>query len=65
MTMPYVSRIVLLGFLAPDTLDAILSGVQSPEITAKQLEMHLEIPLLWAAQRRLLNDTRKSPVSVT
>ncbi|MFZ5674353.1 MAG: recombinase family protein [Pseudomonadota bacterium] len=65
VTMPYVSRIVPLGFLAPDILEAMLSGNQSPENTAKQLAMHLEIPLLWTAQRRLLNDTKKSPVSVT
>jgi DNA invertase Pin-like site-specific DNA recombinase len=60
VTMPYVSRIVPLGFLAPDIFDALLSGTQRPEHTAKQLAMHLDVPFSWLAQEKLFSYSAKA-----
>jgi hypothetical protein len=56
VTMSYVSRVVPLGFLSPDILEAILSGTQNPEKTAKQLAMHVDVPTSWSAQENLFNN---------
>jgi hypothetical protein len=55
VTMSYVSRVTPLGFLAPNILEAILSGTHSSENTAKQLAMHLDVPLCWSEQEKSLN----------
>ncbi len=49
-----VSRILPLGLLAPDIVEAILAGRQPIELTAKQLKRIRDLPLSWAEQRRVL-----------
>lgn len=49
-----VSRILPLGLLAPDIVEAILDGRQPIELTAKRLKRVPDLPISWAEQRRLL-----------
>ena len=49
-----VSRVIPLGLLAPDIVDAILDGRQPVELTAAQLKRIGELPTSWQAQRRAL-----------
>ena len=49
-----VSRILPLGLLAPDIVEAILAGRQPIELTAKQLKRIHDLPVSWASQRRVL-----------
>ena len=49
-----VSRILPLGLLAPDIVEAILAGRQPIELTAKQLKRIRDLPVSWAEQRRVL-----------
>jgi len=49
-----VSRILPLGLLAPDIVEAILAGRQPIELTAKRLKRIRDLPLSWAEQRQLL-----------
>ena len=42
-----------LAFLAPDLIEAILDGRQSPDLTATKLQRLDRLPLLWDDQRRL------------
>ena len=49
-----VSRTMQLAFLAPDIVEAILSGRQPVELTPRCLMRIGEIPLEWRSQRRLL-----------
>ncbi|WP_333826255.1 recombinase family protein [Pinisolibacter sp.] len=51
---PYVSRIVRLGFLAPDITSAILEGRQPIELSAKLLSVTADLPKDWMEQRREL-----------
>jgi hypothetical protein len=51
---PYVSRILRLGFLAPDITMAILDGRQPLELSAKQLSVTADLPKDWVEQRREL-----------
>jgi site-specific DNA recombinase len=47
----YVTRVLCLSFLAPETTKAILEGRQPTELTAKRLTSSaLRIPLLWSDQ---------------
>ncbi len=46
---PYFSRVVRLGFLAPDVVKAILRDCHPPELTAKRLSLHTKLPNAWAA----------------
>ncbi len=46
-----VSRILRLGLLAPDIVEAILSGRQPIELTAKRLKRIRNLPVSWAEQR--------------
>ncbi|MET4804982.1 recombinase family protein [Limibacillus sp. MBR-115] len=48
----YVGRILHLACLAPDIVEAILSGQQRPELLQEDLLKRL--PIAWDAQRRLL-----------
>jgi hypothetical protein len=54
----YVRRLLRLGFLAPTIVEAIVeaivTGYQPPELTAKALTERIELPLLWAEQERAL-----------
>jgi hypothetical protein len=47
-------RIILLGFLAPDIVEAILAGRQPVELTVSRLKRIGDLPVSWAEQRRLL-----------
>jgi DNA invertase Pin-like site-specific DNA recombinase len=49
-----VSRILPLGLLAPDIVEAILAGHQPIELTARRLKRICDLPVSWAEQRRLL-----------
>ena len=49
-----VSRILPLGLLAPDIVEAILGGRQPIELTAKRLKRIRDLPVSWAEQRRVL-----------
>lgn len=49
----YMTRVLRLALLAPDIVEAILDGVQGPEVTlARVLE---QFPLDWNKQRAYLN----------
>ncbi len=47
---PYFSRIVRLGFLAPDVVKAVLRDRHPPELTAKRLSLHTKLPNAWEDQ---------------
>ena len=49
-----VSRILPLGLLAPDIVEAILAGRQPVELTANRLKRIRDLPVSWAEQRRVL-----------
>jgi DNA invertase Pin-like site-specific DNA recombinase len=49
-----VSRILPLGLLAPDIIEAILAGRQPIEMTATRLKRIRDLPVSWAEQRRIL-----------
>jgi site-specific DNA recombinase len=46
----YFTRVLRLGFLAPDVVMAILQGRQPPELNAKQLSLHIRLPIGWTDQ---------------
>jgi hypothetical protein len=48
-----VGRILPLAFLSPAMLDAILTGRQSPSLTARRLA-RMDLPLLWSEQEAAL-----------
>jgi site-specific DNA recombinase len=50
----YISRTMMLAFLAPDITEAILAGRQPVDLTIERLIKHTDLPLEWEAQRRLL-----------
>ncbi len=54
LTDSYVSRIVTLGFLAPDIITAILDGTAPAELTANRLQGLHDLPLDWPSQRQIL-----------
>ena len=47
---PYFSRIVKLGFLAPDVVKAVLRDRHPSELTAKRLSLHTKLPNAWEDQ---------------
>ena len=49
-----ISRILPLGLLAPDIVEAIIAGRQPIELTAKRLKRIRDLPVSWAEQRRIL-----------
>ncbi len=49
-----VSRILPLGLLAPDIVEAILYGRQPTELTASRLKRIGDLPISWAEQRCIL-----------
>ncbi len=54
VTSTYVSRLVNVGLLAPDLMQAIVRGEQPPTVTAHSLVNIGALPLDWNEQRRLL-----------
>lgn len=50
----YISRLVRLGFLAPDIVTAILNGRHPQQLTANRLMDDTRLPLDWRGQRELL-----------
>jgi site-specific DNA recombinase len=50
----YVSSLLPLAFLAPEIVDAIVSGTQPADLTTHRLIRRLELPTEWAAQKQLL-----------
>ena len=50
----YATRLLRLGFLAPDIVTAILNGKHPPQLTANRLMDDTRLPLDWSAQRKLL-----------
>jgi site-specific DNA recombinase len=50
----YFTRLVRLGYLAPDITQAILDGRQPRDLTADKLLAHSRLPLSWHEQRRVL-----------
>ena len=50
----YVRRLTRLAFLSPRIVEAIVTGHQPPELTAKALTERIELPLLWSDQERAL-----------
>ena len=49
-----IRRILPLAFLAPDIVQAIVSGAHPVELTARKLMRRTELPLDWAMQRLVL-----------
>jgi len=50
----YFTRILRLGFLAPEVVKAVLRDRHPIELTAKKLVNETRIPIAWAEQRTLL-----------
>ena len=46
----YFTRILRLSFLAPEVVTAILQGRQPLELSAKQLSLHIGLPIRWSDQ---------------
>jgi hypothetical protein len=54
VTASYVTRILPLGFLAPEILKAILRNRHPIDLNAKRLANDILLPVSWEAQRALL-----------
>ena len=54
VTASYVTRILPLGFLAPEILQAILRNRHPIDLNAKRLANDIRLPVSWEAQRALL-----------
>lgn len=50
----YVTRTLYRAFLAPDIVEAILTGKQPQELTHEKLRQSLPLPIDWNEQRKLL-----------
>ncbi len=50
----YGSHILDLAFLAPDIMDAILTGTQPATLNAKALTLGPDLPLHWQRQAEVL-----------
>src|SRR5204863_5617101 len=50
----YFTRLVRLGYLAPDIIQAILDGRQPRDLTADKLLAHSRLPIGWHEQRTVL-----------
>jgi site-specific DNA recombinase len=53
ITKRYVALVIRCAFLAPDIVESILDGRQSPDISFQKLTRRL--PISWTAQRRILD----------
>ena len=54
VTASYITRIIRMGFLAPDIVTAILNGRQPVGLTANKLANDSRLPNGWAEQRLAL-----------
>ena len=55
LTIGYLSRLLRLPSLAPDSVTAIINGKHPPQLSAKRLmRLALKLPTDWAEQRKLL-----------
>ena len=50
----YATRVIHLALMAPDIVERIVRGEQSPELTAAKLMQWMPLPQDWAEQRRML-----------
>jgi len=50
----HISRTLPLAFLAPDIIEMILTGRQSPSLTSDRLKRRQSLPFLWSEQREVL-----------
>lgn len=50
----YIGNILPLAFLAPDIVDTIITGHHPVDLTAEKLVKHINLPLDWNEQRRVL-----------
>jgi site-specific DNA recombinase len=50
----YFTRLIRLGYLAPDIIQAVLDGRQPRDLTTDKLLAHSRLPLTWDEQRRAL-----------
>lgn len=50
----YVSRVIILAFLAPDIIESIIAGQQPADLSVERLTKRIDLPLDWAQQRQLL-----------
>ena len=60
ITDGYVSRIIDLGFLAPDIIAVILGGTAPVDLTANRLQAIRRLPLDWPSQCQVLGVASKS-----
>ena len=54
VTDGYISIVLPLAFLAPDIMGAIIEGNHPADLTADKLLKHIDLPLDWNEQRRVL-----------
>ena len=54
VTRSYFTRVLRLTYLAPDIIQAILSGTQPPDLSAAKLTAASRLPLTWPEQSELL-----------
>ena len=54
VTPSYITRLIPIGFLAPDILQAIAQGKQPMSLTVQKLLTTGSLPLAWTDQARLL-----------
>jgi hypothetical protein len=57
VTDSYVVRVLRLGFLAPEIVEAIVEGRQPVELTADRLLLRERISTIWTEQTRRLAET--------
>ena len=50
----YISSVLPLAFLAPDIVEAILTGAQPADLTATKLVRRIDLALDWTVQKRQL-----------
>jgi len=50
----YVSRLMRLAFLAPEIVEAVLTGTQPVDLTAETLINHTDLPTFWVEQKAFL-----------
>jgi len=49
-----VSRMLPLAFLSPHIVETILTGQQPADLSVRHLARHIDLPVNWAEQARLL-----------
>lgn len=51
----YVAKVIPLAFLAPELVEQIIAGTQAPDLTALKLLRGIDLPLIWAEQKKALS----------